>query len=118
MDYIQSGKSEGAIVHHGGERHGNEGFFIKPTIFTDVRPNMKIVKEEIFGPVAVIIKFKDEAEVVEMANNTMYGLAAHLFTQNVSRAIRMAHGVEAGTIWVTIAFVFIWSCHFLNCAFF
>ena len=104
MSYIDSGKAEGATVHYGGERHGNEGFFIMPTIFTDVHPDMKIMKEEIFGPVAAITKFKDEAEVVEMANNTTYGLAAHLFTQNVNRAIRMAHVVEAGMIWVCIFF--------------
>ena len=61
---------------------------------------MKIVKEEIFGPVAAIIKFKNEAEVVEMANSTTYGLAAHIFTDNVNRSIRMAHAVDAGTIWV------------------
>ena len=97
MGYIESGKSAGAVVHIGGERHGDEGFFIKPTIFTDVRPDMKIVKEEIFGPVAVVMKFKDEAEVVEMANDTTYGLAAYVFTENVSRAIRMAHTLEAGT---------------------
>jgi len=103
MGYIESGKGEGATVHHGGERHGDEGFFIKPTIFTDVHPDMKIVKEEIFGPVAVIIKFKDEAEVVEMANNTTYGLGAHIFTESVSRAVRMAHAVEAGSIWVNCA---------------
>ncbi|KAF8797684.1 ALDH-like protein [Phlegmacium glaucopus] len=78
------------------------GHFIKPTIFTDVNPDVKIVKEEIFGPVAVIIKFKDEAEVVEMAGNTTYGLAAHLFTESVSRAIRVAHAVEAGTAWVRL----------------
>jgi aldehyde dehydrogenase (NAD+) len=103
MGYIESGKEAGATVHHGGEPHGDEGFFIKPTIFTDVHPDMKIVKEEIFGPVAVIIKFKDEAEVVEMANNTTYGLGAHIFTQNVSRAVRMAHAVEAGSVWVNCA---------------
>ena len=101
MGYIDSGKEAGATVHHGGESHGDEGYFIKPTIFTDVHPDMKIVKEEIFGPVAAITKFKDEAEVVEMANNTTYGLAAHIFTQNVNRSIRIAHAVEAGTVWVS-----------------
>ena len=106
MDYINSGKEEGATVHHGGERHGNEGYFIKPTIFTDVHPDMKIVKEEIFGPVAAIIKFKHEAEVVEMANNTTYGLAAHIFTRDVNRSIRVAHAVEAGTVWVSRPFSF------------
>jgi len=60
MSYVESGKAEGATVHIGGERHGSEGFFIKPTIFTDTRPDMKIVREEIFGPVGVVIKFKDE----------------------------------------------------------
>jgi len=103
MGYIESGISDGATVHHGGERHGNEGFFIKPTIFTNVHPGMKIVKEEIFGPVAVVIKFKDEAEVVEMANDSIYGLSAHIFTKDVSRAIRMAHDVESGSTWVNCA---------------
>lgn len=60
MGYIESGKQEGATVHIGGERHGQDGYFIKPTIFTDVTPEMKIRKEEIFGPVAAIIKFKTE----------------------------------------------------------
>ena len=105
MGYIDSGKEAGATVHHGGERHGDEGYFIKPTIFTDVHPDMKIVKEEIFGPVAAIIKFKDEAEVLEMANNTVYGLAAHIFTQSTSRSIRVAHALEAGTVWVRRLFI-------------
>lgn len=61
MGYIDSGKQDGAKVVLGGERHGNEGYFINPTIFTDVKPEMKIVKEEIFGPVGVVIKFTDEA---------------------------------------------------------
>jgi aldehyde dehydrogenase (NAD+) len=61
MGYIESGKQDGATVHQGGERHGDKGYFIKPTIFTNVTPDMKIVKEEIFGPVGVVIKFKDEA---------------------------------------------------------
>ena len=60
MGYIESGKKEGATLHQGGDRHGNEGYFIKPTIFTNVKPEMKIVKEEIFGPVGVVIKFEDE----------------------------------------------------------
>jgi aldehyde dehydrogenase (NAD+) len=60
MGYVNSGKEEGATVHTGGERHGTQGFFIQPTIFTDTRPEMKIVREEIFGPVAVVIKFDNE----------------------------------------------------------
>ncbi|KAF8805640.1 aldehyde dehydrogenase [Phlegmacium glaucopus] len=93
MGYIDSGKAAGATVHHGGEPHGNEGYFIKPTIFTDVHPDMKIVKEEIFGPVAVIVNRGD----------TTYGLAAHIFSDNISRAIRVAHAVEAGSTWVNCA---------------
>jgi aldehyde dehydrogenase (NAD+) len=61
MSYIDSGKQQGATVHLGGQRFGNEGYFINPTIFTDTKPDMKIVKEEIFGPVGVVIKFEDEA---------------------------------------------------------
>lgn len=64
MSYIDSGKSDGATVHLGGDRFGNEGYFINPTLFTDVKPDMKIVKEEIFGPVGVIIKFKDPAGTI------------------------------------------------------
>jgi aldehyde dehydrogenase (NAD+) len=60
MGYIESGKQDGATVHQGGERHGDKGYFVKPTIFTNVTPDMKIVKEEIFGPVGVVIKFEDE----------------------------------------------------------
>ena len=61
MGYIESGKRDGATVRQGGERHGDEGYFVKPTIFTNVKPDMKIAKEEIFGPVGVVIKFEDEA---------------------------------------------------------
>lgn len=108
MSYIDSGKAEGATLHYGGKRHGDEGYFIQPTIFTDVNHNMKIIKEEIFGPVAAIFKFKDEAEVIELANNTVYGLAANVFTANASRAIRVAHAVEAGTIWVCFFFLLLY----------
>ncbi|KAF8995906.1 aldehyde dehydrogenase [Cyathus striatus] len=100
MSYIESGKEDGATVHYGGERHGTEGYFIKPTIFTDVHPDMKIVKEEIFGPVGVVIKFKDEADVIRQANDTVYGLAAAVFSQNINRAIETAHKLQAGTAWV------------------
>ncbi|KIM37663.1 hypothetical protein M413DRAFT_76887 [Hebeloma cylindrosporum] len=103
MGYIDEGKNGGAKVHLGGERHGNEGFFIQPTIFTDCNLDMKITHEEIFGPVATIIKFKTEEEVIEMANNTTYGLACNVFTQNISRGIRVAHALEAGSAWVNNA---------------
>jgi len=70
MGYIQSGHEEGATCHLGGSRFGTEGYYIEPTIFTNVKPHMKIVQEEIFGPVAVIVKFEDEEDVVKQANNT------------------------------------------------
>ncbi|KAG5645863.1 hypothetical protein DXG03_005205 [Asterophora parasitica] len=103
MSYIRSGKEEGAKVHIGGERHGQEGFFIQPTIFTDVKPEMKIIQEEIFGPVAALIKFKTEEDVIESANDTVYGLACHVFSENLSRALRVAHALEAGSAWVNCA---------------
>ena len=70
MGYINSGKTDGATVHLGGERVGSEGYFIEPTIFTNVKPDMKIVREEIFGPVGVVIKFEDEEDVIRQANDT------------------------------------------------
>ena len=100
MGYIKSGKEEGATVHIGGDRHGTEGYFVQPTIFTDTKPNMKIVQEEIFGPVGVLIKFKDEEDVIHQANDTVYGLAAAVFTENLNRAIETAHKLKAGTAWI------------------
>jgi acyl-CoA reductase-like NAD-dependent aldehyde dehydrogenase len=100
MDYINSGKEAGATVTYGGERFGTEGYFINPTIFTDVTPDMKIVKEEIFGPVGVIIKFSSDEEVIKQANDTDYGLAAAVFSQNINRAINTAHRLHAGTAWI------------------
>ena len=89
MGYIDSGRKDGATVHLGGEQHGTEGYFIKPTIFTNTRPDMKIVREEIFGPVGVVIKFDDEEDVIRQANDTTYGLAAAVFSKNIDRAIKI-----------------------------
>ena len=100
MGYIESGKQQGATVHLGGEQHGTEGYWIKPTIFTNTRPDMRIVQEEIFGPVVVIIKFEDEKDVLREANDTLYGLAAAVFTNDITRGIRFAHSLHAGTAWV------------------
>ncbi|KAF7337809.1 NAD-dependent aldehyde dehydrogenase [Mycena sanguinolenta] len=100
MGYIESGKKDGATVHLGGDRFGTEGYYVNPTIFTNTTPDMKIAKEEIFGPVGVIIKFENEDDVVRQANDTLYGLAAGVFSQDIDRAIRTAHRVQAGTIWV------------------
>ncbi|KAJ8580022.1 putative 1-pyrroline-5-carboxylate dehydrogenase [Rhizopogon salebrosus TDB-379] len=103
MGYIKSGKEDGATIHVGGERHGENGYFVQPTIFTECKPTMKIVREEIFGPVAAVIKFTTEEEVVEQANDTLYGLACSVFTRDIDRAIRVAHSIEAGTAWINCA---------------
>lgn len=103
MGHIDSGKKQGATVHLGGERHGSEGFFIQPTIFTDVTPEMTIVKEEIFGPVVVIAKFKDQEELLKLANDSFYGLAASVFSSDITKAITTANALEAGTVWINMA---------------
>ncbi|TCD60300.1 aldehyde dehydrogenase (NAD(P)(+)) ald5 [Steccherinum ochraceum] len=100
MGYISSGKEQGATVHYGGKREGTEGYFIQPTIFTNTKPDMKIVQEEIFGPVGVVIKFKDDADVIRQANNSEYGLAAAVFSKNIDRALQVSHKLKAGTAWV------------------
>jgi aldehyde dehydrogenase (NAD+) len=100
MGYIDSGKQQGAKVHLGGERHGSEGYWIQPTIFTETRPDMRIVQEEIFGPVCVIVKFEDEEDVMRQANGTLYGLAAAVFSADITRALQVAHKLHAGTVWV------------------
>ena len=101
MGYIDSGVKEGATLHVGGQRFGQEGYFIEPTIFTNTRPDMKIVREEIFGPVGVVAKFSTEEEVLELANDTQYGLSSYAFTRDVSRAIRVANALEAGCAFVS-----------------
>ncbi|KAL7960250.1 aldehyde dehydrogenase domain-containing protein [Trichoderma compactum] len=100
MGYIQSGKEEGATVEIGGERHGEKGYFIQPTIFSNVTADMKIMREEIFGPVAAIAKFKDEEEVIQMGNDSNYGLAAAVHTRDLNTAIRVSNEIQAGTVWV------------------
>ncbi|KAK7222988.1 hypothetical protein V2G26_010991 [Clonostachys chloroleuca] len=100
MGYLESGKKEGAVVVTGGSRHGSEGYFIQPTVFTNVTSNMRIAREEIFGPVVTIQKFKDEAEAIKIGNNTAYGLAGAVFTQNVKTAVRMSNALRAGTVWI------------------
>lgn len=100
MDYIKAGKEAGAKVVTGGERHGNEGYFIQPTIFSDVTEDMKIVKEEIFGPVCSISKFKTEDEAIKLGNETTYGLAAAVHTTNLNTAIKVSNALKAGTVWV------------------
>jgi aldehyde dehydrogenase (NAD+) len=106
MSYIDSGKQEKANLATGGKRVGDKGYFIEPTVFTDVRDDMKIAREEIFGPVMTILKFKDMSEVIERANKTMYGLAAAVWTKDITKAHAIADGVRAGTVWVNCFDVF------------
>ncbi|XP_073537035.1 aldehyde dehydrogenase X, mitochondrial [Phyllobates terribilis] len=100
LDYIKSGKKEGAKLMCGGEHHGDEGFFIKPTVFADVQDNMRIAKEEIFGPVQSVFKFRKIEDVIERANNSKYGLAAGIFIKNLDRAMNLTQALQAGTVWV------------------
>ena len=100
MGYIQQGKEEGATIEAGGERFGNKGYFIQPTIFSNVTPGMAICREEIFGPVCSIAKFKDESDAISQANDTIYGLAAALHTRDLNRAIRVSDALRAGTVWI------------------
>lgn len=104
LRYINIGKKEGAKCLCGGERYTEEecknGFFIKPTVFDDCTSDMTIVKEEIFGPVVCVQTFKTESEAVQMANDTIYGLAGAVFTNDISRALRVIKEIRAGITWV------------------
>ncbi|KAM9330702.1 uncharacterized protein PAF06_017093 [Gastrophryne carolinensis] len=100
LGLIESGKKEGAKLECGGGPWGNKGFFIQPTVFSDVKDHMRIAKEEIFGPVQQIMKFKTVEEVIKRANNTTYGLAAGLLTKDLDKAITVSNALQAGTVWV------------------
>ncbi|CCE65799.1 hypothetical protein TPHA_0N00180 [Tetrapisispora phaffii CBS 4417] len=100
LDYVDIGKKEGATLVTGGERIGNKGYFIKPTIFADVKEDMRIVKEEIFGPFVTISKFSTIDEVIKFGNDSEYGLAAGIHTTNINTAIKVADRLKAGTVWI------------------
>ncbi len=104
MHYIELGKKEGAEIAYGGKRLQNgelkKGFYVSPTIFTNVKNDMKVVQDEIFGPVLTVMKFGEEDEAIELANQTRYGLAAGVFTRNINRAFRITKELRAGILWV------------------
>ncbi|MFI5202690.1 MAG: aldehyde dehydrogenase family protein, partial [Candidatus Kapaibacterium sp.] len=100
LNYVAIGKQEGASVAIGGERIGTKGYFMKPTVLEGVTNEMRVAQEEIFGPVASIIKFKDMDEGVREANNSQFGLAAAIWTRDIKKAHRIARRVKAGTVWI------------------
>ncbi|KAF2860990.1 aldehyde dehydrogenase, allergen Cla h 10 [Piedraia hortae CBS 480.64] len=100
MGYIKEGKEAGATVETGGERKGDVGYFIQPTVFSNVTEDMKIYKEEIFGPVCTISKFKTKEDAIRVANSTNYGLASAVHTKNLHTAIEVSNAIRAGTVWV------------------
>jgi phenylacetaldehyde dehydrogenase len=100
LGYVEAGRADGAAVRTGGERVGERGFFVSPTVFTDTRADMSIVREEIFGPVVVAIPFDAEDEVVATANDTRYGLAAAVWSRDIGRAHRTAAALQAGMVFL------------------
>ena len=100
LDYVDIGVTEGATLATGGERVGERGYFIRPTVFADVAHEMRISQEEIFGPVVSVIKFKDEADALRIANGTAYSLAAGVWSRDIGKLQRFARRARAGTVWM------------------
>ncbi|KAM2333928.1 hypothetical protein ACFXTH_011551 [Malus domestica] len=106
LKYIDYGVKAGAKLETGGERVGTKGFYIKPTVFSDVQDDMPIACEEIFGPVQTILKYKDLNEVIRRANNSRYGLAAGVFTQNIDTANTLARALRVGSVFINCYYIF------------
>jgi len=104
--FLESGVSEGATTVTGGNRHGETGYFVEPTVITNTRPDMKIVREEIFGPVVVAAPFRSLDEIAAEANNSTYGLGAGIWTKDISKAHALAKKLRAGTVWINCYNVF------------
>jgi aldehyde dehydrogenase (NAD+) len=100
LGYVKLGEKQGADLITGGDRHGRNGFFVEPTIFDNVKDDMAIARDEIFGPVVSVLPFKDFDEMIGRANRTFYGLAAGIWTKDLDKAHRYAAEVKAGTVWV------------------
>ncbi|HUC13664.1 MAG TPA: aldehyde dehydrogenase family protein, partial [Acidimicrobiales bacterium] len=104
--YLDSGKKDGAKALSGGGRKGNRGYFVEPTVLTDTRPDMRIVREEIFGPVVVAAAFKGLDDIARVANDTPYGLGAGIWTRDISKAHALAKKVKSGTVWINCYNIF------------
>ncbi len=106
LKYIRSGIDNGATLETGGERFGSQGYYIQPTVFSNVQDNMLIAQDEIFGPVQSILKYKDLNEVIRRANATRYGLAAGVFTQDIDTANTLSRALKVGTVWINCFDIF------------
>jgi aldehyde dehydrogenase (NAD+) len=106
LRYVQIGKKEGAVCVTGGERVGSRGYFVRPTLFDNVRDDMSIATDEIFGPVMSVLTFKDVDDIAARANKTIFGLAAAIWTRDIRKAHALAHKIRAGTIWINCYDVF------------
>jgi aldehyde dehydrogenase (NAD+) len=106
LKYIEYGKQDGAKLVTGGKRHGDEGFYIEPTLFAGVTDDMRIATDEIFGPVLSVLKFKDIDEIAKRANATNFGLAAAVWSRDIAKAHRLASRLRAGTVWINCYDVF------------
>lgn len=100
LEYVKIGVEEGAKIAVGGKRHSAGEAFVEPTLLVDVRNDMRVAQEEIFGPVGVVIKFKDQDELVRMANDSLYGLGGAVFTRDIAKALTVARLLETGRVWI------------------